>query len=182
VSGPYRHARLVSRARGIVETSAVARCPYPGHATVIAGEDPRDEVRPDESRGVATLVERAATSDARDNGDLANTSRLLADRLIAGLDARSFRPTADQLATVWGGDLVRGETRASRARIAAGRYAALFTDHVIGDVTVDGGAGAYVRIWLCARLAFIESATPDPSEALSDGPLGVWENEGGAAP
>jgi hypothetical protein len=160
----------------------MATCPYPGHATMMAGEDPRDEVRPDESRGVATLVERAETSDARDSGDLANTTRLLADRLIAGLDDRPFRPTAHELALVWGGDLVRGESRASRARIAAGRYAALFTDHVIGDVTVDGGAGAYVRIWLCARLAFIESATPEPSEARSDGPVGALENEGGAAP
>jgi hypothetical protein len=149
---------------------------------MIASEVPRNNVRRDERRGVATLVERAATSDEEDNRDLAGATRLLADRLLAGLDDRPFRPTADELALVWGGALVKGEKRASRARIAAGRYAALLTNHVIGDVTVEGGRGAYVRIWLCARLAFIKSATPEPSEGPSDGPVGAWENEGGAAP
>ena len=113
-------------------------------------------------------------------GDLANASRLLADRLIAGLDDRPFGPTPDQLAWVWGGELVRGETRASRARIAAGRYAALLADHVIGDVSIEAAAGAYARIWLCARLAFIQSTTSERSDSASDGPLGTWEYEGGA--
>ena len=75
-------------------------------------------------------------------GDLANASRLLADRLIAGLDDRPFCPTPDQLAWVWGGDLVRGETRAARARIAGGRYAALLADHVIEGCQHRGGAGS----------------------------------------
>ena len=149
---------------------------------MMARNKPPHNVRVDELRGVATLVGRTGTSDGVDIADLTDATRLLADRLIAGLDDRPFRPTADQLALVWGGNLVRGETRASRARIAAGRYAALLTDHVIGDITVEEGAGAYVRIWLCARLAFIEGATPDPSEAPSDGPVVAWENEGGAAP
>jgi hypothetical protein len=148
----------------------------------MAAEVPRFNVRRDDSRGVPTLLERADTSDGGDIGDLANATRLLADRLIAGLDDRPFRPTADELAFVWGDNLVPGETRASRARIAAGRYAALLTDHVGGDITVEGGAGAYVRIWLCARLAFIKSATGEPPKAPSDGPVGAWENEGGAAP
>ena len=123
---------------------------------------------------------RTDTWDGGDPGDLTNASRLLADRLIARLDDRPFRPTADQLALVWGGDLVRSETRASRARIAAGRYAALLTDHAIGDVTVEGAPGAYARIWLCARLAFIKSTTSEPAKARSDVALGAWEHEGGA--
>jgi hypothetical protein len=53
---------------------------------------------------------------------------------------------------------------------------------VIGDITVDGGPAAYVRIWLCARLAFLKNATTEASEGPSDGPVGAWENEGGTAP
>ena len=117
--------------------------------------------------------------DALD-GDVATASRVLADRQVAGLDGRPFRPTPDQLAWVWGGDLARGETRASRTRIAAGRYAALLADHAIGDLTVEGAPGAYGRIWRCARLAFIQSTTPEPSEPPADGAVGTWESEGGA--
>lgn len=109
-----------------------------------------------------------------------DVSRLLASRLIAGLDTRPFSPTADQLASIWGGELVRGESQASRARIAAGRYAALLTDHVVHDVAIDGAPGAYARIWLCARLAFIESLTSPPSGRLIGGEVSSWENEGGA--
>ena len=142
--------------------------------------EPRDTVGPQERRDVGATAGRSDPSDGGDVGDPATASRLLADRLIAGLDDRPFRPTPDQLAWVWGGDLVRGETRASRARIAGGRYAALLTDHVFGDVSVQAAPGAYVRIWLCGRRAFIESTTSLPSESGSDGALGAWEDEGGA--
>ena len=130
----------------------------------------RDDVGPHEGRGVVPIAGRADTRDRGDSGDPTNASRLLADQLIAGLDNRPFCPTADQLARVWGGDLVAGETRASRARIAAGRYAALFTDHVIGDISVEAAPGAYAWFWLCARLAFIQSTTFEPSESASGAP------------
>lgn len=70
-----------------------------------------------------------------------------------------FHPTVEQLAWAWGGELARGEARASRVRIASGRYAALLADHVAENVMMDGAPGAYARIWLCARHAFIEVQT-----------------------
>jgi hypothetical protein len=141
---------------------------------MMAGTELRDAVGPAEPRGLVATADRTGPRDGGHIGDLANASRLLADRLIAGLD-RPFCPTPDELAWVWGGELVRGETRASRARIAEGRYAALLADHVIGDVRIEAAPGAYVRIWLCARLAFIESTTSEPSGSASDGALGAWE-------
>jgi hypothetical protein len=84
---------------------------------MIAVEKRRQNVRPDDSRGVATRVERTDASGAGDIGNRANAIRLLADRLIAGLDDRPFRPTPDQLALIWGGDLVRGrQERRGRRR------------------------------------------------------------------
>jgi hypothetical protein len=115
------------------------------------------------------------------HADAPDVAHLLASRLVAGLDDRPFRPTADQLARVWGGDLVRGERRENRARIAAGRYAALFTDHVVQDVAVDGGPGAYALIWVCARSAFIGNMSSKDPESQSDGEVSRWENDGGAA-
>jgi hypothetical protein len=113
--------------------------------------------------------------------DDADVIRRLADRFIAGLGKRPFRPTPMELARVWGGELVRGETRDSRARIAGGRYASLFADHAVQDVSGDGAPGAYARIWLCARLAFIESmGTGSSSPPPGPGVL-RWENEGGTA-
>lgn len=147
---------------------------------MMAGTELRDAVGPAEPRGLVATADHTDPWGGGHVGDLANASRLLADRLIAGLDDRPFCPTPDQLAWVWGGDLVRGETRAARARIAGGRYAALLTDHVFGDVRNEAAPGAYVRIWLCARLAFIESTTSEPSGSASDGALGAWEYEGGA--
>lgn len=132
-----------------------------------------------------------ASTPAEDVSDPPDIVRLLANRLVAALDGRPFRPTVDELAWVWGGELGPSETRRSRARIAAYRYAELFAAHVIQDVTVEGGAGAYMRIWQCARRAFIESAAsedPDPPRGWStdptqrgDGELSRWENEGGAS-
>ena len=147
---------------------------------MILRTEPRETVGPQERRGVVLITGRADTRDRGDTGNSATASRPLADRLVAGLDDRPFCPTPDQLAWVWGGDLARGETRASRARIAAGRYATLLTDHVIGDVSGVAAPGAYARIWLSARLAFIESTTSEPSESASDGALRAWESEGGA--
>jgi hypothetical protein len=125
------------------------------------------------------MAHRPDTSGA-DVAGPTDASRLLANRLIAGLDDRPFRPSAAELARVWGGELARGETPRSRALIAAGRYAALLADDVIGDMTVAGAPGAYARIWLCARSAFITSAGTRPSEPPSDGALAAWEFEGGA--
>lgn len=119
--------------------------------------DARGLAGPDERRGLAPVVAHRVASVSGDVQGLTSASRLLADRLVAGLDDRPFRPTADQLAWVWGGELVRGEARASRVSIAAGRYAALLADHVVEDVTAEGAPGAYARIWRCARSAFIES-------------------------
>jgi hypothetical protein len=135
-----------------------------------------ETVRPLERRGVAALVERPDLAAGGNDAGLTDASRRLADRLIVGLVERPFRPTADELAWVWGGDLVRGEARASRARIAAGRYAGLLTNHVVTDFTVQGAPGAYARIWLCARSAFITTASSPPP----DGGLAAWEGEGGA--
>ena len=147
---------------------------------MMARTELRDAVGPREPRGLVATADRTGPWDGGHVEDLANASRLLADRLIAGLDNRPFCPTPDQLAWVWGGELVRGETRAARARIAGGRYAALLADHVIGDVSIGAAPGAYVRIWLCARLAFIESTTSEPSESALDAALVAWEYEGGA--
>lgn len=107
--------------------------------------------------------------------------RSLASRWVATLDERPFRPTPEQLAWVAGSDLVEGEAGVRRRPIAAGRYAALFADHVAQDVTVDGGAAAYVRIWLCARRAFIDNVNTRSIEAPSDPGTLRWEDEGGAS-
>ncbi len=85
------------------------------------------------------------------------TSRALADRLVSTLGDRPFAPSADQLAWVGGGDPLPGQENGPLARVAAGRYAGLFADHLVRDVTVDGAPGAYVRIWLCARRAFLRA-------------------------
>lgn len=180
--GPHRHASLVGkptrRVWGVVRDRQASRSPR-GHDDA-GGTNP---VRPSVRRS-AEARWRRPRAPTRETAEMLETrataSRLLADRLIAGLDNRPFCPTPDQLALVWGGDLVRGETRASRARIAGGRYAALLADYVVGDVTVDAAPGAYVRIWLCARLAFIASTTSEPAGSGLDGALGAWEYEGGA--
>jgi hypothetical protein len=137
-------------------------------APATGNERPGNSGNPRERHGAEALVDRAATSHGGEAGDMPDAGRWLADRLIAGLDKRPFRPTADQLAWVWGGDLVRGEAPGSRARIAAGRYAALLTDHVVQDITIEGAPGAYARIWLCTRHAFIESVASEPFEPPSD--------------
>ena len=108
-------------------------------------------------------------------------SRTLAARWIATLDGRPFRPTPEQLAQVDGGDLADGEARDRRRPIAAARYASLFTDLVAQDMAAEGAPGAYVRIWLCARRAFIEDMSTATS-VLSEAGLASWENEGGTAP
>ena len=86
------------------------------------------------------------------------------------------------MARVAGGDLDEGEARARRLPMAAARYAALFADHVAQDVAAEGGPSAYVRIWLCARRAFIESMSAGIPADRSDAGVASWENEGGSAP
>jgi hypothetical protein len=113
----------------------------------------------------AVLAPSPDPNPADDADDDGNAARLLADRWIAGLGVRPFRPTTDQLDWVWGGELDRGETRHSRAQVAGWRYAELFASHVAEDVSVDGGTGAYVRVWLCARRAFLESVDPADPES-----------------
>jgi hypothetical protein len=128
------------------------------------------DVRPGPSREGEVVVDLTGNpKNGADVADAPDVVRLLASRLVVGLEDRPFRPTADQLASVWGGDLVLGETRERRARIAASRYALLFTRHVLQDVTLDGAVGAYVRIWLCARAAFIESVASEDPEPVGDG-------------
>ena len=95
----------------------------------------------------------------------ADASRALAMRWVATLDERPFRPSLEQLARVNGGDLVVGEARDRRMRLAADRYAGLFADHVAQDVEVEAGPGAYALVWACARLAFIESFVPPATSA-----------------
>jgi hypothetical protein len=77
-----------------------------------------------------------------EDADRRDDSRLLATKLIAGLDSWPFRPTAAQLAWVWGGELVMGEAQESRSRIAAGRYAALFTVGEVSSWENEGGAAS----------------------------------------
>jgi len=126
-------------------------------------------------------ADRTSAPTPGDGGtDPADLVRLLAHRLVAGLDGRPFRPTDDQLDWVWGGELGPGETRQSRAKIAACRYAELFTRHVVQDVTVEGAVGAYTRIWLCSRRSFIESIASREPDQPGDADLSRWENEGGA--
>lgn len=113
------------------------------------------------------VVELAPTPT--DDAETPDLVRLLANRWIAGLDGRSFRPTSDQLQWVWGGELARGETRQRRAPLAGWRYAELFAGHVVQDITVEGGVGAYCRVWLCAQRAFVESVeSADRDSAESD--------------
>jgi hypothetical protein len=131
--------------------------------------------------GGPVVALRGAPTNGAGVADAPDVAHLLANRLVAGLDDRPFRPTADQLARVWGGELVRGERRENRARIAAGRYAALLTDHVVQDVAVEGGPGAYALIWLCARRAFIASMSSEDLEAPGNGEVSRWENDGGRA-
>jgi len=66
--------------------------------------------------------------------------------------------------------------------MAAARYAALFADHVAQDMAAEGAPGAYVRIWLCARRAFIESMSTGTIVDPSDAGIASWESEGGSAP
>jgi len=140
------------------------------------------DVRPGPSGDGEAAVEITPTpSHGEDLGDPPDIVWVLASRLVAGLDERPFHPTAKQLAWVWGGELVLGEAMASRARIAAGRYAGLFTNHVVPDVALDGAPGAYARIWLCARLAFMESVAAGDSGSPRPGGVSAWENEGGRA-
>jgi hypothetical protein len=89
-------------------------------------------------------------------------SRSLAIEWLATLEDRPFRPSAEQLDWVDGGDLVIGEARARRLRVAAPRFAGLFADHVASDMSVEGGPGAYALVWQCARWAFIEGMTVGP--------------------
>lgn len=150
--------------------------PRPGRTDVVRG------LSSGTSREAAALgARRVARRDIGDAPGLPDFSRLLANRLVATLEARPFRPTAAQLEWVWGGDLVRGEAPATRARIAACRYAGLFTDHVVQDLAAEGAPGAYATIWLCARSAFIASVTSGAAERPPDGDVAAWENEGGAA-
>jgi hypothetical protein len=122
----------------------------------------------------------AGSTSGDGDTDPTNLVRLLADRLVAGLDHRPFRPTDDQLAWVWGGQLGPGETPHSRAKIAGCRYAELFASHVVQDVTVQGAVGAYTRIWLCARRSFIKSMESGEPDQPGDAELSRWENDGGA--
>ena len=87
----------------------------------------------------------------------ADASRSLAIEWLAALDARPFMPSAQQLDWVEGGDIVVGEARPRRMRVAATRFAGLFAEHVAQDMTVAGGPGAYALVWQCARGAFLES-------------------------
>lgn len=187
--GTHQRAWLVGRpTRRVVGSFAITRGLRPDRAamigaarrpSVIAASAHEDRAI-EERRDRATLAERAEAPGSGDAGDPISTSRPLAERLIAGLADRPFRPTTDQLARAWGGDLVRGETRASRVRIAAGRYAALLADHVIEDMSVEGAPAASARIWLCARSAFITSGTAESSGAPDDPAVSAWEDEGGA--
>jgi hypothetical protein len=127
----------------------------------------------------ATVDHLAGSRAGGEIADQPDSGWLLASRLIAGLDKRPLLLTDEQLESIWGDALVPGETPASRARIAAGRYASVFTHHVVPDVSLDAAPSAYARIWLCARLAFIESATSEPSDRLTRGEILSWENEGG---
>jgi hypothetical protein len=131
---------------------------------------------PPDAEPIADRV--AATSSP---GDDRSTGRALAARWIATLADRPFSPTPEQLARVAGGDLDEGEARARRLPMAAARYAALFADHVAQDVAAEGGPSAYVRIWLCARRAFIESTSAGIPADRSDAGVASWENEGGSA-
>jgi hypothetical protein len=49
-------------------------------------------------------------------------------------------------------------------------------------MAAEGAPGAYVRIWLCARRAFIDNMDTGTSADPSDAGIASWENEGGSAP
>jgi hypothetical protein len=99
--------------------------------------------------------------------------RALADRLVATLGDRPFRPTSRQLTAIGGGFLVPGDEPGPMARAVAGRYAGLLTRHLVQDVTIDGAPEAYARIWLCARRAFLRSLEQGDAEAPHGMPRGT---------
>jgi hypothetical protein len=108
-----------------------------------------------------------------------SATRLLADSWVATLDDHPFRPTPAQLAWVAAADPVGVEAHERCAPLAAARHVGLFADHVAQDVTGEGGPAAYVRVWLCARRAFIDSVTAPALEPACEQRTQVWENEGG---
>lgn len=85
-----------------------------------------------------------------------DASHRLAVAWLTTLEDRPFKLSTQRLEWV-GGDLVLGEARPRRMRIAAGRFAGLFADHVAQDMGAEGAPGAYALVWQCARSAFIES-------------------------
>jgi hypothetical protein len=116
---------------------------------------------------VSSLIGRDQHTHRPDAGAVArvpvdDVSRSLAIEWLTFLTDRPFKPSAQQLGWVDGGDLVAGEARSRRMRVAAARFAGLFADHVAQDMAVECGPGAYALVWQCARQAFIKSMAKDP--------------------
>ena len=109
----------------------------------------------------------------------ADGTRELANRLVAGLASRPFQPTGAELVGLMGSALDGRPGDESSARSAAAGYAFLFADHVVQDVTAPQAAGAYVRLWLCARQAFLDRRADDSQRPVVTD-LEAWQNEGGA--
>ena len=105
--------------------------------------------------------------------------RALTNRLVAGLASRPFRPSTAEIAAVMGSGIEGSRTDGPWASAAAGRYAFLFADHLVRDVTAPRAAGAYARLWLCARRAFLDRRADDPQGWLATD-VDAWQNEGGA--
>jgi hypothetical protein len=100
----------------------------------------------------------ATTAPAGDGHEETND---LATRLVGDLAARPFRPTAAQLEAIGAGALIPGDENGPYARYVADRYASLLTDHVFEGRSIRGAEAAYLRVWQCARDAFVRSLVAD---------------------
>jgi hypothetical protein len=96
---------------------------------------------------------------AADGARSADVAAALAGCLVATLADRPFVLTDAQLRAIGANDLAPGEEAGPYAHVVAGRYASLVADHVAlgADMGANGAPGAYVRIWACARAAFLTS-------------------------
>jgi hypothetical protein len=136
-------ASVASR-RSSARSGASTRGP---RATGLAGDQPP--------------AEPSRRPDPIGSAPVPDVGRLLAIDWLRALKDRPFRPSPQELDWVAGEDLVDGEARSRRVRVAASRFAGLFADHVAQDMSIEGGPGAYAWVWQSARQAFVEVVAAD---------------------
>ena len=111
--------------------------------------------------GAHPPAEPSRRPDPIGSAPVPDVGRSLAIDWLRALKDRPFRPSPQELDWVAGEDLVDGEARSRRVRVAASRFAGLFADHVVQDTSIAGGPGAYAWVWQSARRAFVEVVAAD---------------------